>query len=101
VVAVWPSGRDGPAFGRVLERDGGVVAPVGPEVEAAIEEECLVVAAVEVDQVLASCDPARVVGDGDDELEDDILGEEVKEVAAVDQSRQPGTTVPVCDLEPG
>jgi len=49
-----------------------------------------VVAAVEVDQVVAPDDPPGVVGNGDDELEDDILGEEAEEMAAVDQSCQAG-----------
>jgi hypothetical protein len=51
-VAIWPSGRGDFAFGRVLQRDRRVVGAVNSQVETAIEEERLLVAAVELDQAL-------------------------------------------------
>jgi hypothetical protein len=62
---------------------------VGSEVEAAIQEEAQVVATVELDQVVASRHPPGIAGNGDDELEGDIVGQELEEMAVVDQSREP------------
>ena len=39
--------------------------------------------------VVAPFDPPGIAGHGDDELEDDVVGQQIEEMAAVDQSRQP------------
>jgi hypothetical protein len=61
---------------------------VGPQVVAAVEEEHGTVAPVELDEVVAADDMARVVGNRDDEVEDDVLGEQVEEVFAIKESGQ-------------
>ena len=45
------------------------------QVVAAIKEEGGAVASIELDQVVTADHLPRVVGHGDDELEDDVLGE--------------------------
>src|ERR1700694_3259563 len=56
---------------------------------AAVEEERGAVAAVELDEVVAADDVARVVRNRDDEVEDHILGQQVEEVLTVHVSRKP------------
>src|ERR1700686_4243570 len=55
---------------------------------AAVEEERGAVAAVELDEVVAADDMARVVRNRDDEVEDHILGQQVEEVLTVHVSRK-------------
>jgi hypothetical protein len=61
---------------------------VGPQVVAAVEEEHRAVTTVELDEVVPADDMARVVGDRDDEVEDDVLGEQIEEVLAIHESRE-------------
>ena len=59
------------------------------QIETPVEEEHRAVAAVELNQLLAPFDPARVVGHRDDELEDDVIGQKIKEVLAFGQPIEP------------
>jgi hypothetical protein len=59
---------------------------VDPQIEASVKEERRLVAAVELDQVVAPGNPAGIARNGDDELEDDIIGQQIEEVAAIGQS---------------
>ena len=58
------------------------------QVVAAVQAERGSVPPVQLDEVLAAGDVAGVVGHGDHEVEDDIVGEEVEEVFAVRVSAQ-------------
>src|ERR1700737_4949906 len=58
------------------------------KVVAWVEEERGAVAAVELDEVVAADDVARVVRNRDDEVEDHILGQQVEEVLTVHVSRK-------------
>src|SRR5262249_37686919 len=59
---------------------------VYPQVVAAVEEQHGAVASVQFDEVVAADDVAWVVRNGDDEVEDDVVGQHVEEVLAVDES---------------
>src|SRR5438094_10484149 len=59
------------------------------QIETPVEEEHRAVAAVELNQLLAPFDPARVVGHRDDELEDDVIGQKIEEVLAFGQPIEP------------
>jgi hypothetical protein len=61
---------------------------VDTPVVAAVEEERGTVASVEFDEVGAADDMARVVRNRNDEVENHILGQQVEEVATVDESRK-------------
>src|ERR1022692_470358 len=74
------------AYSSVTRR---VIGAVDPQVEAAIEEERLVIAAVQADQFLPPLSPPRVAGHRDDELEDSVVGQEIEEMAAAGQPAEP------------
>src|SRR3984893_18412093 len=61
---------------------------VCPQVVAAVKEKHRPVAAVELDEIVAADDVARVVGHCDDEIEDDIVGQHVEEVLTVHECRK-------------
>ena len=61
---------------------------VGTQVVAAVKEKHRPVAAVELDEVVAADDVARVVRNRDDEVEDHVLGQQVEEVVTVNESRK-------------
>src|SRR5260370_32476105 len=88
-VAVWVARRDDFALGCVFEYDrGGRIGPVHLQVVAAVEEERGSVAAVELDEVVTADYVPRVVGDSDDEVEDDVFCEKVEEVVSVRETLQ-------------
>ena len=58
------------------------------QVVAAVQEQRGAVAAVELDEVVAADDVARVVRNRDDEVEDHVLGQQVEEVVTVNESRK-------------
>ena len=60
---------------RIPVRPWRLPRSVHAQVVAAIQEEGGAVASVELDQVVTADHPPRVVRHGDDELEDDVLGE--------------------------
>ena len=64
---------------------------VDGQVEAAIEEECGAIRAIQLRYGLAPFDTPRVARDRDDVLEDDVLGQQVEEVLTV---CQPGHAFP-------
>jgi hypothetical protein len=61
---------------------------VYPQVVAAVEEKHRAVASVKLDEVVAADNAAWVVRNGDDEVEDDVVGQHVEEVLAIDEFRQ-------------
>src|SRR5258707_8641161 len=61
---------------------------VDTQVVAAVEEQRGTVASVEFDEIGAADDMARVVRNRNDEVENHILGQQVEEVATVDESRK-------------
>ena len=58
-------------------------------------------APVQLDEVVAADNVAWVVRNGDDEVEDDVVGHHVEEVLAVDQSRQAALDDPDRRFEAG
>jgi hypothetical protein len=53
---------------------------------AAVEEKSGAIASVELDQVVAPHDVARVVRDRDHEVEDHVIGEKVEEMTAISEA---------------
>src|SRR5713226_9576370 len=77
-VAVWVARRDDLALGCVFEYDrGGRVRPVHAQVVAAVEEERGAVASIKLDQAVTADYVPRVVGNSDDEVEDNVISEKV------------------------
>jgi hypothetical protein len=78
------------ALNGVFEDDGrGLAVAVDGQVTSVVQDDGVTVSAVERGQVLPPLRPGRVYRDGDQELGDDVLGEDVEEVLAVDQAAQP------------
>src|ERR1700691_30301 len=63
--------------------------PVDAQVVGGVHDHVIVVAAVQVNDVLPPFDAPGVAGDGDDVLDDDIVGQEVEVVLAVGEALQP------------
>src|SRR5207245_298706 len=77
------------ALGSLFEYDrGGRTRPAHVQVVTAVEEESGSVAAVELDEVVTAGYVPRVIGDSDDEVEDDVVCEKVEEVVSVRETLQ-------------
>ena len=59
------------------------------QVIAAVKEERGSVTPVELDEVVPADHVARVAGDGDHKVEDDVVSQEIKEVLPIDVPSQP------------
>jgi hypothetical protein len=73
--------------GRVFEYDRrGCLRPVDVQVVATVEEEGRAVPSVKLDQVFSSDYAPRVARNGDHELEDDVVCQQIEEVIPVDKT---------------